>query len=603
MPLRTKLFQIQQWGGGLNTSVDPALIPNTDLVVANNVIFDTKTSRRKRGGIELWDYVGTASTRSSSGTTRTLILDAADAGKFSVSDDISVFHSQFESFYDGKSFTVDTVTTTTNTDDTITYEATGSLTEGSTSVSPIRVGLNSSGTRLIGTHDFHRNAGGGSKVRVAFAVNSAGAFYSYNESGKRTTLTNAGTAVTSPTIANFETINEKLIIGIDGTTNTPKKYDPASSADVQDLGGTPPNFSILRQHLSRIFTNDKSAPDRLHYSSTANPEEWNGAGDSGAIDIGIGDGDPSGITGIYPTFKGELFIAKKTKLYRVSGFTPETFRVEQVSNGIGSVGNDSIAQVDQDDLLFASGRGFHSISATANFGDFSASFISNTIQSLFNDLVDLNRIRARYIPDLNSVAFAVSSTGTNNSELLFYNIVFKTWYRWPGIKPESLMLRIEGDRKRLYIGNADNRILQTQTKAFTDFGNVGIPLGVKTGIIYPDGQLYTIKAFKRLILLFRPKGSFTFTAKVKIDNFAEQVLTFSQGGEADLLGSSFVLGTSELGIDPVLAPNVKPIDGYGHGATLEIEQSGSGQDVEIYGFGFEFEDAGTAQENILTESA
>lgn len=597
MPLRTKLFQLTQWSGGLNTSLDPAMIPNSDLVVLRNVIQDTKWSKRKRGGIQFWDYDALTTHRSSSGTTRSLVFSSSVAGIFSPGDEFSVNHSQYNSAYDNVRATVVSITTTNVANDTITYTQSPSLTEGSTAAT-IKVGLYLDSSS-IGAFDFWYNGGSGSKLRENISVLEDGTFYTHNSSGLRTELVNAGTALSSPSQCNFLSINERLIMAFDESANTPKVYYPNSDPDVQDLGGTPPNFSLCNLHLGRVWTNDKLRPDRLHYSTTANPEEWNGVGDSGAIDIGIGDGDPVGITAIFPTFKGELFVAKQTKLYRVSGFNPEDFRVELVSNGIGCISQDSVAQVDNDDVIFASARGFHSLGATANFGDFSASFISLPIQSLFNEFGNLENISARYVPELNSIAFGVSNGGVVNDGVLLYNVVFKTWYEWPELSSQALMLRTEGSRKRLYLGTNEGRILQTQTALYSDYGYVGIAMGAKTGIIYPDGQLYTVKGFKRLVILYRPKGGFSFTAKVKIDNYEEQPLVFSQEGEGDALGVDFVLGESILGIDPVLSPYSLPIDGYGRGFTLEITQTGSGQDVEIYGFGVEYEDAGTSQEVIL----
>ncbi len=60
--------------------------------------------------------------------------------------------------------------------------------------------------------------------------------------------------------------------------------------------------------------NDVVDRDRLHYCTTGEPEEWQGTGDSGALDIGWGDGDPEGIIAVSPSFKGRLFIGKATRL-------------------------------------------------------------------------------------------------------------------------------------------------------------------------------------------------------------------------------------------------------------------------------------------------
>src|SRR5690606_5211037 len=116
--------------------------------------------------------------------------------------------------------------------------------------------------------------------------------------------------------------------------NKVRQWD--GSGKIIDLAGSPPEASFLREYLGRVWCNDKNDKDRLHYSTPGNEEEWGGVGDSGAIDIGIGDGDPEGITNAF-VFKGVLFVAKRTKLYKILGDTPETFHVVLVSDGIGCV--------------------------------------------------------------------------------------------------------------------------------------------------------------------------------------------------------------------------------------------------------------------------
>jgi len=601
MPTRTQLYQISPWQGGLNTTIDPAVLDPQALTVADNITIDRTPSRKKRQGIGYWDYVATATTRSSSSFTRTLILDAASAGTFTAGQKVSVSHGSVEDEYDGKEFTIATVTTTTNPDDTLTYLHPTALTEAPTAVT-VRLSRVDETTQIIGLFDFWRIAGGGSRVRETIAVNSAGTIYKYDDSGQRTTLTNSGTALTAPTRVSFAVMNNILIMGFDGATNVPKKYNPNVSAVVADLSGTPPNFSIVRSHLGRLWTNDKANPDRIHYTQTASPEIWNGSGDSGAFDIARGDGDALGIRGIFPTFRGELVVGKGARLYRISGFIPEELRVELMSNGIGSAGHEGIVPVDQDEIFFVSSRGFHAMSTTASFGDLEASFLSLPIQSDFTTFTDFENIKGVYLPQFNSIAWAVNRGGAvTNTEIYLYNIAFKAWYRWPNIEAVSIATRTEGEKRRLYIGTANNRILQTDQSRISDFGLEPIIYRVRTGVIYPDNQIYTIKAFKRLILLYRPRGNFNFTAKVKIDNYNEQTLTYTQFVAGAELGNDFVLGQSALGQSPALAPFALPIDGYGHGIRIEISQDVPNQGVEIHGFALEYEVAGSGQETIAPQ--
>lgn len=459
---------------------------------------------------------------------------------------------------------------------------------------------------IIGLHDFW--FGNASKVQRLVGVTDAKNIYSYTIGGTRSADLFAGTAWSSSlSTASFETLGNILVIAVDGSGNVMKKW--TGTGNIADLGGTPPEASIIRKHLGRLFTNDKTRPDRLHYCTTGNPEEWNGTGDSGAIDIGFGDGDPEGITAIFPTFKGDLFVAKKTKLYRVSGLTPETFQITLVSSGIGCASHNSVVLIDQDDAMFISDKGVHSLSATANYGDFEGAYVSFDIQGHFNDEFVQARLKyswGAYLNNINSVAFAVTDSDTaetENKSIWLYNIPLKSWYRWPSISCSSLIVAHESDRKRFYIGGSTTRVARSFNDTTYDVNSSGVDtaivMRIKTGIIYLDDNPTTMKAFKWFGLIYKPRGTHTITVSIRIDNYPVQALSFSEVGSTDFLGTTFILGASILGYDVVHAPYARTIDGYGRGAVITIEQAGTNDEVDIQGFAFGFEPAEQAQEVIL----
>lgn len=525
MPSRTSTLSQFPWEGGVNTSLDEAVIPNNQLTKAENLIFGYRGSRKKREGIDFsWD----------------------DATTGTVS--------------------------------------------------------------LIALHDFWYGTAAG-KTQKLIAVGDDEAVYTYNiSSGARTTITDAGTAwANTVTTASIVTFNNLCIIAVDGDNNLMKKW--TGSGDLADLGGTPPDASICREHLGRLWANDKDNVDRLHYSTTANPEEWNGAGDSAALDIGVGDGDPDGITAIFPTFKGELFVAKRTKLYRVSGDSPENFQVILVSNGIGCVSHNSIATVDQDDIVFASDRGFHSLSATMAYGDFAGAYLSKDIQRTFNENFTKSRrkyIWGAYLSEINSIAFAVTDndySASINKAIWLYNLDLKAWYTWPDIACQSMIVVRDSTQSRFYLGTNVSRVGKafngTNYDISTADANTAIQMTVETGIVFPLGDPSATVGFKKFTLIYRPTGTHTITVSLKIDNYEVQSLAFTDTSGADLLGSTFILGTSILGSSRVLAPYTLPFDGYGRGVKITITQSGTDEQAEIQGFSLEYEPAGLKQEVSL----
>lgn len=590
MPRRTSTFIKLPWNGGLNSSIDSGVLNDNDLVIADNVIFTTSGSRLKREGMSFIDTdIPSPIVRSSSSSIRTLIFADAVEGDddiFVPGELVTITSTGSEDNYTEEAVEVLDVGT-----NYITYVASGAFSEGSTSTSTLSL---TRAFSIINIIDYWRfSSSTSTKEQLLLAASDWFKLYEYNEEGERrevepdvgaTTPEDQQARVTSIVIEN------KAIFAFDTLGDTPIKYNPDVSDKYQDLGGSPPDFSIMAEHLGRLWTNDKTDPDRLHYSSTGNVEEWNGSGDSGAIDVSPGDGDSRGITGIY-AFKGILFVAKGIRLFKITGFTPEEFFIEPVSNGIGIESPQSIVAVDQDDVVFVSKRGIHSTMATDAYGDTESKFLSLNIQNDFNTFepLKLEFIQGTYIPELNSLAFSISQEeAPSPNDIWLYNVLIQQWYRWPELSCTAISRRLLSGRFKLLIGTNEGRICQAQNGTFMDFDEGGIFYKIKTGTIYPGGNPESIKGFKRVGFAFRPEGSFQFTCVVKIDNYPSQSLSFVADGGGDLLGETFILGSSILGGTAVLSPFMKLIDGHGRGITIEVTQSGSNQTVELLAYLIEY---------------
>lgn len=610
MPRRTPLFQQLPWTGGLNTAVDPGVIPPNDLVQADNMVFTTAGIRRKREGFSYFDSnsdIPASVSRSSSGTTRKITFGAAitnaTVDQLAVGEMIVITTSAAgnnEATYFVTTGALITAISTTNvTDDTIEYTGVGSLAEGTTATTTLTVSRRYPIIKLI---DYWRY-NGTTMVQQIVGITQQPLLFKYDTSGNRKLIAKdaSGTAFTGTAgKADMLIFNDAVIVGTSRTGNTPKKYDPDVDTEWRDLPGTPPDFSIMAQHLNRVWTNDKTNGARLHYSATANAEKWQGSDDSGALDIRPGDGDPTGITGIFP-FKGRLFVAKEDRMYQVVGDSPENFQVLDVSNGLGLISHASIAQVDQDDVFYVSKKGLHSAATTSNYGDFTATFLSSKIQPSFQDWVAarLEYTKSLYISELNSVFFAVSEMSTTTADNLWaYNIQAKEWYRWPGINVQAMaMAKISNEQVPLFALNS-GKIYKGLNGTYADPSSAAIVFRAKTGTIYPDNNPMTLKMFKRITVFFRPQTSFNILIRVKVDNFAEQVLNFTDTLEGDTLGTTFVLGASILGTSSYFSPYSLPIDGIGHGCVVTVEQTGVNEQGDIYGFAIEYEPADIAQETV-----
>lgn len=723
-------FLKSPWNGGINTSVDPGAISDNDLVTADNLVFTTSNSRKKRQGLSYFDAdIPNVIKRSSTTTTRTLVFDAplqtispneqllvlGELIKITSSgsgNDLKYASSDNDTF-------ILSISTTTLTNDTITYTFTGadSLSESITTTGTLIVTRNSP---YIDLFDYWRYDSSFIKQQLLMAFSTQGKLFKHDTSGRRTevlpapeqfTVTTIGSAgitsgdywdfnsgsigyrvwynvaagggapaaggrtlvpvavgaavtaavvatatqvavdalpaVTATVLSNVMTVtidaasnptdavdfnagftiavtrqgrsasvpfssvitkansltfNDRFILCMDGTNNYPIYFRPETDADYYFTLPNAPNCSFMQEHIGRLWSNDKANRDRLNYSSTGNQEEWLGNGDSGAIDVVPGDGDPDGINAIYKSLKGTLFTAKGVRLYRIDGDSPETFFINPVTKGLGCVAHKAAASVDLDDIVFVSKRGVHGLAATQSYGDFEQQSLSLKIHANFNDKFNRGRldfIQSAYVNDLNSIAFSVSEgDDTQNNDIYLLNTITKEWYRWPNISCTALSTRLDTRSKvKLVTGTSNSRVIQAQNGEYTDFDTMGIQFHIKSGLIYPDGNPVTTKAFKYAGFLYRPTGHYQFTAQIKIDNNPVQSISFSEDVRGDLLGIDFMLGSSVLGTSNEFSSFRAPIDGLGKGMTIEITSSGSDEFVELYGFLIGFEPADDSQEN------
>jgi hypothetical protein len=406
----------------------------------------------------------------------------------------------------------------------------------------------------------------------------------------------------------FEVFNDDLIMAVtDSANSAPLKWNNQTGTAYLPLGGTPPSVKYVRVHQGRLWAaGDPARPDRLYFSGPGNHEEWNGEGDSGAIDIDPGDGDSTGITAIFPSFRGVLIVAKSSKLYRVTGTSPLDYKVEPISEGIGCNSHNSAIAVDMDDIYFQSERGFHSLVLTEKFGDFEGAFLSADIQKEFNSLDKLIQPYAQgvWIPRLNSVMWNVSEAGTRMDAIWLYDLRFKGWYRWSGTNPTALFAVEDKtssvNQRRAYFGTNVGRLCVTQRGSWRDFTATAISQVVKTPFIYPDQDPATIKGFKKLgVWMKMPEGD-VLTARVRLAGVTEEqeLLFTSVSSGTPKLDIDFILGESILGADTTLrmTPYSLPIDGYASSAQITFEQAVIDEKCNIFGFWIEWEPAGDSQE-------
>jgi len=419
----------------------------------------------------------------------------------------------------------------------------------------------------------------------------------------------------SPGLISSEVFNEDLIIGY-AKNAVPKVWDNQNTAvnlvSATAATGTYPSGWILRSHRNRLWIAGNSTnPDRISYSGfTAGAPDhraWNFGSSAGFIDVQPGDGDPVGITAIFPEVnQGGLYVAKKTKIYFINTSDPSdaNWTISLVSNGIGCVSHNAAIAVDQTDVLFPSNRGIHSLGQViSQAGIIEAAFLSKEIQTDYQDILstaDRSKMSAVWYPSLNSYYFNASSTADTFDYIYAYNVPLKQWYVWKAASGSVnnfnfMHSRYNGNTNLIeFISLSDGGwvLLMDQQRGYDISGaslmQVPINYRIKSAFLFPGKQRTVESHFTDLAFYVSSTNDSSFTVYWSIDNNPPQSTSIEQviiGGNilgTTLLGADYILGESR-GIKPYLIS----ISGVGNGIEFEIQHHAP-EDFQLYGIACKF---------------
>ena len=406
-----------------------------------------------------------------------------------------------------------------------------------------------------------------------------------------------GASISATSKTTYAVMNNVLIICSDG--EAPYKY--SQSGNIALLGGSPPSGKYCRVHYGRFWIAGVSGNEhKLYFSQAFDPEEWSTG--AGWLEIDPDDGSKGGITAIFPSFQGEMIVAKIDKLYKISGSTPSTFRVSPITTSIGCVSHNGIAAV-QDDIIFHSERGITSVKTAENVkGDVQSTFLSAPIHNLYQKInkARYENMSGVFVPSLNSYIFSCSiDSATLNNRVFGYNIIINEWFEWTNYTSQTLsMIRDSSNRLRLMNGDDTgfvNRYNEFEQSPYSDFGSEAINFKIKTGAIYIQNKPHESWSYKGLWVTAASTEDATITVAYKIDNLEEQTKTLTLDVEGALLGT-MVLGTDLLGGKQTLLPYYVPLDGIGHSIQLTMSISSTTVNIQIFGYDIEIKGGSNSYE-------
>lgn len=408
-------------------------------------------------------------------------------------------------------------------------------------------------------------------------------------------------------VPNYATFDDLLIIASDSTTDVPLSWD---STTLQNLAGSPPNFSFSVKHKNFLFAaGDAANPSTLYYSDQINPEDWIG-GTSGNIAIDPNDGDM--ITGII-SHKNELWIFKgpyKGSIHRITGSSNDDWARTTFIEGVGAVWQNSIFRFSDDIGFLWSDGSIRSLNSTNAFGDFREASLTFPIQTWLTQHLNFNKLRqAQAVTDGSGgkvyLILPIDSSTTNNVILaLDFRFTPARWTKLPSFKAASIALVLDPAanlRPIIMLGGYDGFVRKWSNATRSIDGTIA--LAFKVTLPFLDyGFPAVMKTLAAGALGIQPKNNGNITVGWTADNNQQQTQTVAQGG-TDVLGTAavnqFTLGTSTLGgalfIDRWFETEE---GGEFRSIQFQITNSVNGEDVELHSITAFIEPGAESTENL-----
>lgn len=371
----------------------------------------------------------------------------------------------------------------------------------------------------------------------------------------------------------------------DGTTS-PKKWNMTGAISELSADLTAAKFG--RPWLNRMWVPDPAVPGRLLGSQTNDPTAYIG-GDAVAIDLDINDGDPEGITAIFPPKDGYLYVAKKFSIYRIAvsldSNGDQIFSPQKISDGIGCISHRAAISV-EGAIFFPSDRGVHILESTNQIVGIANTFLSEPIQPVWVN--DTNFARSEYMTavydyQLNSYLLFFPTTGRSlATDVWGYSLVANKWYRWRDYNQTYAFRYVDFFQKRVrtMVCSSEGDFGYIDVESKNDYGNP-ISLYVQSGIIAPSGAPDNSYQFEAIAPVFVPQSGGTMSIGYKIDGQTIETLDFSLVANytGQQLGVDWVMGQSVLGGIPQVKMEKKTMLGQGSFYELFIEHIPSGDDA------------------------
>lgn len=421
-------------------------------------------------------------------------------------------------------------------------------------------------------------------------------------------------------VVTFSQFGDELLIfdAFESEGSRVYRWDGAGGPELLD-DAPPVRFGT--EHRSRIFAaGDRRYPLRLYFCASRQPnvwfapdsdadgqEEFNETTQAGYLVFPGKRGDS--IVAVYGEYYGSCIVCTNRGIWRVTGSSPASYTIENISQDSGAAASASLARLGND-LWMAGRQGVTTLQTVEQFGDVKTQMPSGPIADLWSpgtsnaslkvDQLQLSKASMAWNPTTSHMLFAFAKQGADDvSSIMVYSAATGGWLGpW------------ESDTTFVESVEVGNPVIQTIMHG-TDVGKVGISdpnwkmdfadtITMKIESPYLSGRsldpqfVKQTKTWKVLRLFLHSLGDWDLDIEWQVDDETFQTTTESQNMfNLPRLGEDWRLDVDPDGrihSNQLIGMIEIPLDVRGRffKFTIETDDTNDGEDFAFQGYEVEF---------------
>lgn len=447
--------------------------------------------------------------------------------------------------------------------------------------------------RLDGTAKFSSSQVNGSNKVTGVAVFGNGVIAISGTAvkyGSGSSWASVATQAVTPVRPRFERYNfngTDSIVWIDGA-NAPTRWTGSGSATVLNASGAPADATSVSSFQNHLFyAGTSSAPQQVQFTVPFTETDYTGSG-SGNIKV------DTEIVAL-KSFREDLIIFGKDRIYKLSGSSSANFAITPISRNIGCSDGNSVQEIGGD-IIFLAPDGLRTIAGTARIGDVELGTVSKQIQERINS-VGFDNISSLVIRRKSQYRLFYPTTG--GTEAGAYGIigVIKSnpqgqigweYADMKGIKVACCDSDFVGNIETVVHGGFDGFVYQQES------GNTFAGTNINAIYRSPDltmGDAGIRKVMQRINLNFDTEGSVNASLFVKYD-FEDTSVPQPAAYSLTTQSSAAVYGSGTYGTSAYGARGIpivrQSVEGSGFTVVIRVEDSSSNPPINLKGFELEF---------------